>query len=260
MRLPMWGTKLGGSGERGGCSRWTVSIETASTTPPTFAPSGGSEGRQAGPFGAPSFWEWVRTCSPPRATSWQRGERRRDLNLGGCPVRRAPGPFPSSAVPNNGALQNRGQKLLYCGVSFYCARGSSVNLRSSKRLVNAAQPFPRGQPLPPERGGTAVARKPPDNPVKNKLHPEATVAEEEEEEEAAAALAAKMVAKQRIRMANEKHSKNITQRGNVAKTSRNAPEEKASVGPWLLALFIFVVCGSGKLTESGKWFILKKIW
>uniref|UniRef100_A0A8C8Z1V0 Stress-associated endoplasmic reticulum protein n=1 Tax=Prolemur simus TaxID=1328070 RepID=A0A8C8Z1V0_PROSS len=28
-----------------------------------------------------------------------------------------------------------------------------------------------------------------------------------------------MVAKQRIRMANEKHSKNITQRGNVAKTS-----------------------------------------
>uniref|UniRef100_A0A8I6G4V6 Stress-associated endoplasmic reticulum protein n=1 Tax=Rattus norvegicus TaxID=10116 RepID=A0A8I6G4V6_RAT len=53
-----------------------------------------------------------------------------------------------------------------------------------------------------------------------------------------------MVAKQRIRMANEKHSKNITQRGNVAKTSRNAPEEKASVGPWLLALFIFVVCGS----------------
>nr|XP_033814633.1 stress-associated endoplasmic reticulum protein 1 isoform X1 [Geotrypetes seraphini] len=72
-----------------------------------------------------------------------------------------------------------------------------------------------------------------------------------------------MVAKQRIRMANEKHSKNITQRGNVAKTSvreprrqlgagpvpstvppRNAQEEKSSVGPWLLALFIFVVCGS----------------
>uniref|UniRef100_A0A8B9FBA3 Stress-associated endoplasmic reticulum protein n=1 Tax=Amazona collaria TaxID=241587 RepID=A0A8B9FBA3_9PSIT len=58
-----------------------------------------------------------------------------------------------------------------------------------------------------------------------------------------------MVAKQRIRMANEKHSKNITQRGNVAKTSRTAPEEKASVGPWLLALFIFVVCGSGKRAE-----------
>lgn len=25
---------------------------------------------------------------------------------------------------------------------------------------------------------------------------------------------------------------------------RSAPEDKASVGPWLLALFIFVVCGS----------------
>ncbi|XP_072541237.1 stress-associated endoplasmic reticulum protein 2 isoform X1 [Salminus brasiliensis] len=76
-----------------------------------------------------------------------------------------------------------------------------------------------------------------------------------------------MVAKQRIRMANEKHSKNITQRGNVAKTltiqdhwnkaARFQPvairqqsttlrpqEEKYPVGPWLLALFVFVVCGS----------------
>lgn len=36
-----------------------------------------------------------------------------------------------------------------------------------------------------------------------------------------------MVAKQRIRMANEKHSKNITQRGNVAKSTvsdRTRPE------------------------------------
>ncbi|XP_062959547.1 stress-associated endoplasmic reticulum protein 2 isoform X1 [Cynocephalus volans] len=54
-----------------------------------------------------------------------------------------------------------------------------------------------------------------------------------------------MVAKQRIRMANEKHSKNITQRGNVAKTLR-PQEEKYPVGPWLLALFVFVVCGSGQ--------------
>uniref|UniRef100_A0A8C5AYS3 Stress-associated endoplasmic reticulum protein n=1 Tax=Gadus morhua TaxID=8049 RepID=A0A8C5AYS3_GADMO len=53
-----------------------------------------------------------------------------------------------------------------------------------------------------------------------------------------------MVAKQRIRMANEKHSKNITQRGNVAKSSRGTQDEKVAVGPWLLALFIFVVCGS----------------
>ncbi|XP_030621850.1 stress-associated endoplasmic reticulum protein 1 [Chanos chanos] len=52
-----------------------------------------------------------------------------------------------------------------------------------------------------------------------------------------------MVAKQRIRMANEKHSKNITQRGNVVKSARSQ-EDKAAVGPWLLALFIFVVCGS----------------
>ncbi|XP_051564544.1 stress-associated endoplasmic reticulum protein 2-like [Myxocyprinus asiaticus] len=52
-----------------------------------------------------------------------------------------------------------------------------------------------------------------------------------------------MVAKQRIRMANEKHSKNTTQRGNVAKTLR-PQEEKYPVGPWLLALFVFVVCGS----------------
>ncbi|CAB1328795.1 unnamed protein product [Coregonus sp. 'balchen'] len=58
-----------------------------------------------------------------------------------------------------------------------------------------------------------------------------------------------MVAKQRIRMANEKHSKNITQRGNVAKTLR-PQEEKYPVGPWLLALFVFVVCGSGKAQTS----------
>uniref|UniRef100_A0A8C1KEF3 Stress-associated endoplasmic reticulum protein n=1 Tax=Cyprinus carpio TaxID=7962 RepID=A0A8C1KEF3_CYPCA len=55
-----------------------------------------------------------------------------------------------------------------------------------------------------------------------------------------------MVAKQRIRMANEKHSKNITQRGNVYcfGSDRNVSEEKYPVGPWLLALFVFVVCGS----------------
>nr|XP_036858032.1 stress-associated endoplasmic reticulum protein 2 isoform X2 [Manis javanica] len=57
-----------------------------------------------------------------------------------------------------------------------------------------------------------------------------------------------MVAKQRIRMANEKHSKNITQRGNVAKTLR-PQEEKYPVGPWLLALFVFVVCGSERNTH-----------
>ncbi|EDS28728.1 conserved hypothetical protein [Culex quinquefasciatus] len=52
-----------------------------------------------------------------------------------------------------------------------------------------------------------------------------------------------MAPQQRIRMANEKASRNITQRGNVPKSTKNA-EEKYPVGPWLLALFIFVVCGS----------------
>ncbi|KXJ76594.1 stress-associated endoplasmic reticulum protein 2 [Aedes albopictus] len=52
-----------------------------------------------------------------------------------------------------------------------------------------------------------------------------------------------MAPQQRIRMANEKASRNITQRGNVPKSTK-AAEEKYPVGPWLLALFIFVVCGS----------------
>lgn len=29
---------------------------------------------------------------------------------------------------------------------------------------------------------------------------------------------------------------------------RGTQEEKAVVGPWLLALFVFVVCGSGEFT------------
>ncbi|XP_037684648.1 stress-associated endoplasmic reticulum protein 1-like, partial [Choloepus didactylus] len=53
-----------------------------------------------------------------------------------------------------------------------------------------------------------------------------------------------VVAQQWIHMANEKHSKNVSQRGSVSKISRNAPEEKVSIGSWLLALFIFVVCAS----------------
>ncbi|XP_055548980.1 stress-associated endoplasmic reticulum protein 2 [Wyeomyia smithii] len=52
-----------------------------------------------------------------------------------------------------------------------------------------------------------------------------------------------MAPQQRIRMANEKASRNITQRGNVPKSTKTV-EEKYPVGPWLLALFIFVVCGS----------------
>jgi len=52
-----------------------------------------------------------------------------------------------------------------------------------------------------------------------------------------------MVKSQRMRVANEKASKNITNRGNVPKTTK-AQEEKSPVGPWMLALFVFVVCGS----------------
>ncbi|KAH9388554.1 PREDICTED: stress-associated endoplasmic reticulum protein 2-like [Rhagoletis zephyria] len=55
-----------------------------------------------------------------------------------------------------------------------------------------------------------------------------------------------MVKSQRMRVANEKASKNVTQRGNVPKSTKSV-EDKYPVGPWLLALFIFVVCGSALL-------------
>jgi len=52
-----------------------------------------------------------------------------------------------------------------------------------------------------------------------------------------------MVAAKRMKNANEKASKNITNRGNVATSSKQG-EVQSPVGPWLLGLFIFVVCGS----------------
>lgn len=52
-----------------------------------------------------------------------------------------------------------------------------------------------------------------------------------------------MAPKQRMRIANDKAAKNVTQRGNVPKTTK-AGDENYPVGPWLLGLFIFVVCGS----------------
>lgn len=52
-----------------------------------------------------------------------------------------------------------------------------------------------------------------------------------------------MAPKQRMRIASEKHSQNVTSRGNVPK-SLKADEEKSPIGPYLLAFFIFVVCGS----------------
>jgi len=52
-----------------------------------------------------------------------------------------------------------------------------------------------------------------------------------------------MAPKQRMRLANEKHSQNVNLRGNVPKTM-NPKDEKYAVGPVLLGLFLFVVCGS----------------
>ncbi|GAV08304.1 hypothetical protein RvY_18019 [Ramazzottius varieornatus] len=52
--------------------------------------------------------------------------------------------------------------------------------------------------------------------------------------------AGRMSGKQRMRLQNESHSKKVTQRGNIKSTKA----EDRSVGPWLLGLFIFVVCGS----------------
>jgi len=46
-----------------------------------------------------------------------------------------------------------------------------------------------------------------------------------------------------IKLGNEKASRTITQRGNVTKSSKEK-EQKYPVAPWLLGLFLFVVCGS----------------
>jgi len=52
-----------------------------------------------------------------------------------------------------------------------------------------------------------------------------------------------MPSKQRMRIANDKMAKNVLARGNVPKSLKPS-DEKYPVGPWLLALFLFVVCGS----------------
>lgn len=46
-----------------------------------------------------------------------------------------------------------------------------------------------------------------------------------------------------MKIANEKAMKNVTHRGNVPKGTK-VEQEKYTVGPWLLGLFLFVVCGS----------------
>ncbi|VDD95650.1 unnamed protein product [Enterobius vermicularis] len=55
-----------------------------------------------------------------------------------------------------------------------------------------------------------------------------------------------MAPKQRIQVANNTFSKNVTSRGNVQKTLK-PQEDKYSVSTWLIGLFIFVVCGSGMI-------------
>ncbi|KAI0240686.1 Stress-associated endoplasmic reticulum protein 2 [Lamellibrachia satsuma] len=52
-----------------------------------------------------------------------------------------------------------------------------------------------------------------------------------------------MPSKQRMRIASEKHSKNVQNRGNVPKTLKSG-EDEYPVGPWMIGLFLFVVCGS----------------
>lgn len=52
-----------------------------------------------------------------------------------------------------------------------------------------------------------------------------------------------MALKQQMKIANEKAQKNILLRGNVPKSSKSK-EDQSPVGPWLLTLFVFVVCGS----------------
>jgi len=47
----------------------------------------------------------------------------------------------------------------------------------------------------------------------------------------------------RMKTANEKAAKNVLKRGKVPLSTRQN-EDKYPVGPWLLGLFIFVVCGS----------------
>lgn len=52
-----------------------------------------------------------------------------------------------------------------------------------------------------------------------------------------------MAPKQRITAANNAFTKNINNRGNVAK-SLKPQEDKYPVSPILIGLFLFVVCGS----------------
>jgi len=53
-----------------------------------------------------------------------------------------------------------------------------------------------------------------------------------------------MAPKARMRQANKVNEAKVTKRGKIPTTLLPTNEDKAPVGPMLLALFIFVVCGS----------------
>jgi hypothetical protein len=46
-----------------------------------------------------------------------------------------------------------------------------------------------------------------------------------------------------MRIANDRHTKKVNERGSVP-TSLKSKDDAGPVGPYMLALFIFVVCGS----------------
>jgi hypothetical protein len=52
-----------------------------------------------------------------------------------------------------------------------------------------------------------------------------------------------MAPKQRMQVANQNFSKNVNARGNVQK-SLKPQGEKYPAAPWLIGMFVFVVCGS----------------
>ncbi|KAH7722312.1 Protein F59F4.2 [Aphelenchoides avenae] len=52
-----------------------------------------------------------------------------------------------------------------------------------------------------------------------------------------------MAPKQRMQVANQAFSKNVVARGNVPKSSKPLGE-KYPAAPWLIGVFVFVVCGS----------------
>ncbi|KAI6224291.1 hypothetical protein M3Y99_01412800 [Aphelenchoides fujianensis] len=52
-----------------------------------------------------------------------------------------------------------------------------------------------------------------------------------------------MAPKQRMNVANQQFHKNVTTRGNIPKTLK-PQDSKYPAAPWLIGLFVFVVCGS----------------